>query len=133
MRCHVLQQQTLAMAADQSGRYRRPTWRDEFLATMERIVPWAELCEVVAPHYPKAGSGRPPVGLERMLRMYFAGYGRHWPTVVAIRAPAASTAEPPVRRHHSMDVAIAGEIRRADQLLVACVSPRIRSVTSQSV
>jgi len=23
------------------------------------------------PHYPKAGSGRPPVGLERMLRMYF--------------------------------------------------------------
>ena len=73
-----MKQQTLAMAADQSEsfeRYRRPTRRDEFLATMERIVPWAELCEVVAPHYPKAGNGRPPVGLERMLRMYFV---QHW-------------------------------------------------------
>jgi IS5 family transposase len=73
-----MKQQTLAMAAEQSEsfeRYRRPTRRDEFLATMERIVPWAELCEVVAPHYPKAGNGRPPVGLERMLRMYFV---QHW-------------------------------------------------------
>jgi hypothetical protein len=42
---------------------------------MEQIVPWAALCEVVEPHYPKAGNGRPPVGLERMLRMYFV---QHW-------------------------------------------------------
>ena len=33
------------------------------------------LCEVIEPHYPKAGNGRPPVGLERMLRMYFV---QHW-------------------------------------------------------
>jgi transposase, IS5 family len=73
-----MKQQTLAMAADQSEsfeRYRRPTRRDEFLATMDRIVPWAELCAVIEPHYPKAGNGRPPVGLERMLRMYFV---QHW-------------------------------------------------------
>jgi IS5 family transposase len=73
-----MKQQTLAMAADQSEsfeRYRRPTRRDEFLATMDRIVPWVELCEVIEPHYPKAGNGRPPVGLERMLRMYFV---QHW-------------------------------------------------------
>ena len=31
----------------------------------------AELCGLVAPHYPKPGNGRPPVGVERMLRMYF--------------------------------------------------------------
>jgi len=69
-----MKQQTLAMAADQNAQYerhRRPTKRDAFLATMEQIVPWAALCEVIEPHYPKAGNGRPPVGLERMLRMYF--------------------------------------------------------------
>jgi len=33
------------------------------------------LCEVIEPHYPKPGNGRPPVGLERMLRMYFV---QHW-------------------------------------------------------
>jgi IS5 family transposase len=42
---------------------------------MDQIVPWAELCRVIEPHYPKAGNGRPPVGLERMLRMYFV---QHW-------------------------------------------------------
>ncbi len=33
-------------------------------------MPWAEICALIAPHYPKAGNGRPPIGLERMLRMY---------------------------------------------------------------
>jgi IS5 family transposase len=73
-----MKQQTLAVAADQNAQYeqyRRPTKRDAFLATMEQIVPWAALCEVIEPHYPKAGNGRPPVGLERMLRMYFV---QHW-------------------------------------------------------
>ena len=73
-----MKQQTFAMAADQSEsfeRYRRPTRRDVFLATMDRIVPWAELCAVIEPHYPKVGNGRPPVGLARMLRMYFV---QHW-------------------------------------------------------
>jgi IS5 family transposase len=73
-----MKQQTLAMAADQNAayeQYRKPTRRDLFLATMERIVPWAELCAVIEPYYPKAGNGRPPVGLQRMLRMYFV---QHW-------------------------------------------------------
>jgi IS5 family transposase len=73
-----MKQQTLAMAADQSEtfeRFRRPTKRDTFLATMDRIVPWDELCAVIEPHYPKPGNGRPPVGLRRMLRMYFV---QHW-------------------------------------------------------
>lgn len=43
--------QTLAMAADQTfENYRKPTRRDEFLKTMEAIVPWAALCEVIEPH-----------------------------------------------------------------------------------
>jgi IS5 family transposase len=69
-----MKQQTLAMADDQNAQYeqfRKPTRRDAFLATMERIVPWEALCGVIEPHYPKPGNGRPPVGLERMLRMYF--------------------------------------------------------------
>jgi transposase, IS5 family len=73
-----MKQQTLAMASDQNAqyeRYRKPTRRDLFLATMERVVPWEALCSVVEPYYPKAGNGRPPIGLERMLRMYFV---QHW-------------------------------------------------------
>jgi len=49
------------------------TRRDKFLAEMERVVPWALLLEALSPHYypAKKGPGRPPVGLERMLRLYF--------------------------------------------------------------
>ena len=73
-----MKQQTFAAAADQGAgfeQYRRATKRDVFLATMDEIVPWQALSEVIEPHYPKAGNGRPPVGLERMLRMYFI---QHW-------------------------------------------------------
>lgn len=71
-----MKQTTLAMAADQTfENHRKPTRRDEFLKTMEAIVPWSALCEVIEPHYPKAGNGRPPIGLERMLRIHFI---QHW-------------------------------------------------------
>jgi len=73
-----MKQQTLAMAADRNAefeRYRKPTRRDQFLATMERVVPWEQLCAVIEPHYPKRGNGRPPVALQSMLRMYFV---QHW-------------------------------------------------------
>jgi len=49
----------------------RPTRKAQFLARMETLVPWGEFCALIEPHYPKAGNGRPPLGLERMLRMYF--------------------------------------------------------------
>ena len=48
----------------------RATRKAEFLARMQTLVPWAQFCALIEPHYPKAGNGRPPVGLERMLRMY---------------------------------------------------------------
>ena len=73
-----MKQQTLATAADQSAgfeRYRKPTRRDEFLATMNAIVPRTALCEVIQPHYPKGIGGRAPIGLERMLRLHFI---QHW-------------------------------------------------------
>ena len=49
---------------------KRKTKRERFLDEMESVVPWAALLALIEPHYPKAGNGRPPVGLERMLRMY---------------------------------------------------------------
>jgi Transposase domain (DUF772) len=52
-------------------RYTKKTRRQVFLEEMERAVPWGELCALVEPHYPKPGNGRPPVGVERMLRLYF--------------------------------------------------------------
>jgi IS5 family transposase len=52
-------------------RYTKKTRRQIFLEEMEEVVPWRELCALVAPHYPKPGNGRPPVGVERMLRIYF--------------------------------------------------------------
>jgi len=71
-----MKQQTLAMEADKNfEQFRRPTRRDLFLKTMDKIVPWDELCAVVQPHYPKGEGGRPPIGLERMLRMLFV---QHW-------------------------------------------------------
>src|SRR5579864_7927087 len=54
-------------------RYGKTTRRAQFLAQMDQVVPWAELAAVVEPHYPKVGEagGRPPIALERMLRVYF--------------------------------------------------------------
>src|SRR5215467_544496 len=42
---------------------------------MERVVPWSGLCALIEPFYPKPGNGRPPIGVERMLRIYFL---QHW-------------------------------------------------------
>jgi IS5 family transposase len=54
-------------------KYGKTTCRAQFLAEMERVVPWPELCAVIEPVYPKAGAegGRPTIPLERMLRVYF--------------------------------------------------------------
>jgi IS5 family transposase len=50
---------------------KRITRREQFLADMEQVVPWAELEAVIAPVYPTGMRGRPPIGLSRMLRVNF--------------------------------------------------------------
>ncbi len=50
---------------------KKQTRRERFLTRMEEVLPWAQLLAVIAPHYPKGERGRPPIGLERMLRVYF--------------------------------------------------------------
>lgn len=47
------------------------TRRERFLAEMDAVIPWARVLARIAPHYPKAGRGRQPLGLEKMLRLYF--------------------------------------------------------------
>ena len=47
------------------------TRRERFLAEMDAVIPWARLLRLIEPHYPKAGNGRQPLGLEKMLRIYF--------------------------------------------------------------
>src|SRR3989304_976199 len=50
---------------------KKKTRREEFLAEMDKVIPWAELLQVIKGYYPKAGNGRQPMPLERMLRIYF--------------------------------------------------------------
>jgi hypothetical protein len=52
-------------------KYSMTTRREKFLSEMDRIMPWGELCALIAPVYPKAGDGCPPQELEMMLRVYF--------------------------------------------------------------
>jgi transposase, IS5 family len=61
----------LTLATARFERYVKTTRRAAFLAEMERVVPWPALCGLIEPFYPKPGNGRPPVGVERMLRIYF--------------------------------------------------------------
>jgi IS5 family transposase len=68
-----MRQATLAIVGFE--RYGKTTRRAAFLAEMEQVVPWPVLCARIEPVYPKPGNGRPPIGLERMLRIYFL---QHW-------------------------------------------------------
>jgi IS5 family transposase len=61
----------ITLASSGFEKHSKSTRRSVFLGEMERVVPWSALCELIEPVYPKAGNGRPPVGLERMLRIYF--------------------------------------------------------------
>ena len=53
------------------GKPDKVTKREKFLSEMDQVIPWSRLIEVIKPHYPEAGNGRPPMGLAKMLRIYF--------------------------------------------------------------
>lgn len=61
-------QRTFAgLAWNEKGKVTR---RERFLAEMDAVIPWARLVALIEPHYPKAGRGRQPLGVEKMLRIY---------------------------------------------------------------
>jgi transposase, IS5 family len=65
-----MQRQGSFSQAEYAGK-KKQTRRDKFLAEMEQVVPWSRLVARLQPHYPKGERGRPPIGVERMLRIYF--------------------------------------------------------------
>src|SRR5690606_12619875 len=61
---------------------RKRTRKREFLEEMQRVVPWSDLIALIEPHYPKARTGRPPMGIDVMLsqrpsRRKISGESRH--------------------------------------------------------
>jgi len=63
--------QTSFASLEYAGK-KRKTRREVFLTEMDRVVPWQRLIVLIEPHYPRSGRvGRPPIGVPRMLRMYF--------------------------------------------------------------
>lgn len=68
-----MKQQSLT---DGFEKFRKKTRKEQFLEDMETIIPWKELTDAIEPYYPNPqGAGRRPVGIERMLRIYFL---QHW-------------------------------------------------------
>ena len=63
-----MKQQTIS-DVEYSAR-KRKTKREEFLEIMDEIIPWEEWVAYIAPYYPSGKRGRPPKGIEKMLRMY---------------------------------------------------------------
>ena len=96
---------------------RTPRWA-VFLCEMERVVPWSAPCALIEPDYPKPdypkpGKGRPPIGVERMLRLYFwrqwfnlsdpaveeAVYA--WPAMRRLSGSISGASRCPTKRRHA--------------------------------
>ena len=64
-----MKQTTFASGAwEKKGKVTR---RERFLGEMDQVIPWAQIQELIEPHYPKAGNGTQPMPMERMLRIHF--------------------------------------------------------------
>lgn len=50
---------------------KKKTRRQKFLEEMDKVIPWDELMEEIKRYYPRAGNGRQPMPLKRMLQIYF--------------------------------------------------------------
>ena len=73
---------------DSFEKHRKKTRKEQFLEDMDRIIPWQGLVDAITPFYPNPqGAGRRPIGIERMLRIYFL---QHW---FQLSDPAAEEAE----------------------------------------
>ena len=72
-----MKQQSFAVPGQCSGFecFGRTTHTAEFHARMDTLVPCRAFCGLIEALYPKASKGRRPVGLGRMLRMYFIANG----------------------------------------------------------
>ena len=91
------EQRTFAgIAWSQKGKVTR---REQFLAEMDAVIPWARLLALIEPYYPKAGRGRQPLGLEKMLRIYFL---QQWVSRISVSSPRSRRLLRIVSKHPSM-------------------------------
>lgn len=63
-----MQQQTFTDI--EYSRRKKKTRREEFLDTMDQMIPWEDWIAMIEPYYPSGKRGRPTRGIETMLRMY---------------------------------------------------------------
>ena len=98
-----MRQLTFAALSGASGfeRHGKTTRRAAFLAEMDEVVPWTALVAEIAPHYPQAGNGRPPIPLERMLRIHFL---QHWFNLSDPAAEEALYDSPAMRAFAGVDL-----------------------------
>ena len=75
------------------------TRREQFLAEMDAVIPWDQLLALIEPYYPKAGRGRQPLGLEKMLRIYFL---QQWVSRISVSSPRSRRLLRIVSKHPSM-------------------------------
>lgn len=52
------------------SRRKKKTRREEFLDTMDQMIPWKDWIALIEPYYPSGKRGRPTREIETMLRMY---------------------------------------------------------------
>jgi IS5 family transposase len=62
---------SLSFASLAYSNKKKKTRREKFLQEMDKVIPWKDLIQIIEGYYPKAGNGRQPMPLERMLRIYF--------------------------------------------------------------
>lgn len=106
-----MRQITLASQAS-FEKFGRKSKREQFLETMEKVVPWTELIALIEPYYPKAGNGRQPVGLSIMLRIYFL---QQWFNLSDPGAEDALYESPVLRRFAGVDL---GRAAAADETTI---------------
>src|ERR1700686_3694527 len=132
MRSTNKQQRSLA-TMNGFERYTRKTRRQVFLEEMEQVVPWRELCALIEPHYPKPGNGRPPVGVERMLRIYFL---QQWFNLSDPAVEEALYDSPVMRQFVGIDLGqepVPGEMRLCSSTVAAASIPWIETVKITTV
>lgn len=98
----MVKQRTLAGTGFE--KFGRLTRRERFLAEMEAAVPWQELLQVIELYYPKdpgRQGGRPPRGLETMLRIHLV---QHWFTLSDPGVEDALYESPVLRRFVGIDL-----------------------------
>lgn len=70
------------------------TRRGQFLGEAARLFPWDRWGELIEPHYPKRGKGRPPYPLRPLLRLYLL---RQWFALSDLAAQELATDSVAVR------------------------------------